>query len=88
MRECAYKAGLLTSLNSQQLEFTTERMSIIIIIFDCYLYFIYFLLKIITIIFVPSAEAAALHCLSVINEHNLQPHGIFFYYEYFNNIKS
>ncbi|CAB5381591.1 unnamed protein product [Rhizophagus irregularis] len=43
MRECAYKAGLLTSLNSQRLEFTTE------------------------------PEAAALHCLSVIKEHNLQP---------------
>ncbi|CAB4438808.1 unnamed protein product [Rhizophagus irregularis] len=42
MRECAYKAGLLASLNSQQLEFTTE------------------------------PEAAALHCLSVIKEHNLQ----------------
>ncbi|RIA79148.1 hypothetical protein C1645_882813 [Glomus cerebriforme] len=43
MRECAYKAGLLTSLNSNQLEFTTE------------------------------PEAAALHCLSVIKEHNLKP---------------
>ncbi|RIA79237.1 hypothetical protein C1645_794698 [Glomus cerebriforme] len=43
MRGCAYKAGLLTSLNSQQLEFTTE------------------------------PEAAALHCLSVIKEHNLKP---------------
>ena len=27
MRECVYKAGLLTSLNSNNLEFTTERMS-------------------------------------------------------------
>ncbi|POG67554.1 hypothetical protein GLOIN_2v1646184, partial [Rhizophagus irregularis DAOM 181602=DAOM 197198] len=47
MRECAYKAGLLTSLNSQRLEFTTE------------------------------PEAAALHCLSVIKEHNLQPNDSF-----------
>ncbi|CAB4381861.1 unnamed protein product [Rhizophagus irregularis] len=47
MRECAYKAGLLPSLNSQQLEFTTE------------------------------PEAAALHCLSVIKEHNLQPNDSF-----------
>ncbi|CAB4494375.1 unnamed protein product [Rhizophagus irregularis] len=47
MRECVYKAGLLTSLSSQQLEFTTE------------------------------PEAAALHCLSVIKEHNLQPNDSF-----------
>ncbi|RGB33341.1 hypothetical protein C1646_188408 [Rhizophagus diaphanus] len=47
MRECAYKAGLLPSLNSRQLEFTTE------------------------------PEAAALHCLSVIKEHNLQPNDSF-----------
>ncbi|GES97076.1 hypothetical protein GLOIN_2v1646273 [Rhizophagus clarus] len=47
MRGCAFNAGLLSSLNSQQLEFTTE------------------------------PEAAALHCLSVIKEHNLQPYDSF-----------
>ncbi|CAG8823063.1 9370_t:CDS:2 [Gigaspora margarita] len=43
MRECAYKAGLLNNLSSNNLEFTTE------------------------------PEAAALHCLSVVKEHNLKP---------------
>ncbi|CAG8734327.1 8296_t:CDS:2 [Gigaspora margarita] len=43
MRECAYKAGLLNELNSNNLEFITE------------------------------PEAAALHCLSVVKEHNLKP---------------
>ncbi|CAI2184962.1 9435_t:CDS:2 [Funneliformis geosporum] len=43
MRECAYNAGLLTSLNSKNIEFTTE------------------------------PEAAALHCLTVVKEHNLKP---------------
>ncbi|CAG8458234.1 9555_t:CDS:2 [Gigaspora rosea] len=42
MRECAYKAGLLNKLSSNNLEFTTE------------------------------PEAAALHCLSVVKEHNLK----------------
>ncbi|CAI2174732.1 1672_t:CDS:2 [Funneliformis geosporum] len=43
MRECAHGAGLLSSLNSNNIEFTTE------------------------------PEAAALHCLSVMNEHHLGP---------------
>ncbi|CAG8454013.1 13053_t:CDS:2, partial [Funneliformis caledonium] len=41
MRECAYNAGLLTSLASNNIEFTTE------------------------------PEAAALHCLKVVKENNL-----------------
>ena len=74
MRECAYKAGLLTSWNSSQLEFTTERMFYYIEILICRIYIIFILL----IYLFSLAEAAALHCLSVVKEHNLQPGGITF----------
>ncbi|PKC15664.1 hypothetical protein RhiirA5_483486 [Rhizophagus irregularis] len=47
MRECACKAGLITSFDSDHLDFTTE------------------------------PEAAALHCLTVVNQHNLRPRDSF-----------
>jgi hypothetical protein len=75
MRECVYKAGLITSFDSDHLDFTTERMSIISIILSYFIIIIVF--NIVTIISVSLAEAAALHCLTVVKQHNLQPFGTF-----------
>jgi hypothetical protein len=49
MRECAFKAGLISEKNSEKLQFTTERM--FVYVFDYSNEFIMIMIKILTKVF-------------------------------------